>query len=68
MALAIATNNAALNAAASASSVNRGMETSMAPYRQASASIQLLTTPPVLPSVRVCQQKFAVQTKRSATR
>ena len=30
MALAIATNNAALNAAASASSVNRNMETSMA--------------------------------------
>ena len=30
MALAIATNNAALNAAASASSVNRDMETSMA--------------------------------------
>ena len=30
MALAIATNNAALNAAASASSVNREMETSMA--------------------------------------
>ncbi|MBT4232961.1 MAG: flagellin FliC, partial [Marinovum sp.] len=30
MALAIATNNAALNAAASASSVNHDMETSMA--------------------------------------
>ena len=30
MALAIATNNAALNAAASASSVHRDMETSMA--------------------------------------
>ncbi len=66
MALAIATNNAALRAAASASSVNRDMETSMARLSSGKRIIWPQMRLLVWPLVPVFQQKYGEKIRLSA--